>query len=228
MTAENQTAETSAEEAVKKLQATFQSNPEIRQRAEQMREERERDARARKILELRNVWNAPKRHLLNSNQLQIDGEWGKRYEMLKSKIGSGMMIGLVGGRGPGKTQLAVEMMKESTSRLRSAYFMCAADFFIRIKGSFRKDSDESEGGVMKDLRGFKLLVIDEVGKRGESDWENTLLFTLLNARYNDATDTLLIDNNDPDEFSRRIGPSLASRMNEAGGIIHCDWPSFRG
>jgi len=54
-----------------------------------------------------------------------------------------------------------------------------------------------------------------------------MLFELLNRRYNDLKDTILIANKSKAEFQDYIGPSLASRMNETGGIVECNWPSFR-
>lgn len=35
---------------------------------------------------------------------------------------------------------------------------------------------------------------------------------------------------EPDErqqLAESLGPSITSRLNETGGIIHCDWPSRR-
>jgi hypothetical protein len=54
-----------------------------------------------------------------------------------------------------------------------------------------------------------------------------LLFTLIDARYNDMKDTVLLDNNEPAQFEATMGPSIISRLNEAGGLIHCNWASFR-
>jgi DNA replication protein DnaC len=68
---------------------------------------------------------------------------------------------------------------------------------------------------------------DEIGKRGESVWEGNLLFELLNNRYADRTDTIVIANLNPQDLAESLGPSITSRLNETGGVIHCDWPSRR-
>jgi DNA replication protein DnaC len=138
-----------------------------------------------------------------------------------------MLIALVGGRGPGKTQMAVELMRDVTAQKKSAFYTTATEFFVRVKSSYRDDGQKAEGEILKTLRKYRLLVIDEIGKRAETQWENNLLFELINGRYNDMTDTVVIDNNEPEKFAESVGPSIASRINETGGIVHCVWPSFR-
>jgi DNA replication protein DnaC len=101
------------------------------------------------------------------------------------------------------------------------------EFFMEGKQSYRKDSDETEMGVLKRYRTPDLLVIDEIGKRGETTWEDTLLFELIDMRYRDMSDTLLISNQTQQEFTASLGPSLASRMKETGGVVECNWKGWR-
>lgn len=202
--------------------------PEEKERRERAVVDVEEDRKRARIGEYRMKWNAPNRHA--QCKPRMEGEWGAEFNKLKSMLepSTGRIIALVGGRGNGKTQMAVELMKVRTATQRSALFVSAVEFFIRIKSTYRKDSDTDEMEVLREYQKTSLLVIDEIGKRGGSEWENTMLFELLNRRYNDMTDTILIDNRARNEFIETIGPSLASRMNEGGGIIECNWPSFRG
>lgn len=178
-----------------------------------------------KVATFRANWNAPKRH--EQSTPNFSGEWGAAYSQLKAKLGTGSTIALVGTRGSGKTQLAVELMKATTANLKRAYFTTATGFFMELKATYRKEASKTEGDVLNTFQSFQLLVIDEIGKRSESEWENNLLFELLNRRYNAMKDTVLIDNRSKADFIAAIGESLASRMNEGGGIKECNWPSFR-
>lgn len=187
--------------------------------------QREGELRQIKVAELRRTWGAPTRHV--EAVACFGGDWGATYQAILSKLHSGLLAALVGGRGTGKTQMAVELMRVVTGKLMSARFITATDFFIQIKGTYRKDAEEKEADVLKRFQRPPLLVIDEIGKRGETDWESNLLFELINRRYNDKTDTVLIDNRSAQDFTAAIGPSLASRMVECGGIIECNWKSFR-
>lgn len=200
--------------------------PEERARREAEEKQRDLDERCRKVDNLRSRWNAPKRHLA-TNALNDSGKWGETYTKLAGKLNSGFMVALVGTRGSGKTQLAVELMKHSTNQLNDAFYMTAIEFFMTIKQTYKADAKKSELDVMEELKGVGLLVIDEASKRSESLWENLMLFELLDKRYQEMRDTLLISNEAKSDFEKSIGPSLASRMAETGGLVECNWPSFR-
>jgi DNA replication protein DnaC len=189
------------------------------------KEMRERQHRMR-VEQLQDQCDAPARHM-NFKNPDVTGPWGEYLVKLTSKSYTGFLVGLCGLRGNGKTQLAVQLMKAYMEQERPALYTTAVGFFSRIKSSYRKDSEESEVSILDELRSPRLLVIDEIGKRGGTEWENNLLFELINCRYGDLSDTLLIDNRSKEEFEERLGPSLSSRMHETGGIILADWESFR-
>lgn len=194
---------------------------EVARRAEAVRQINHRQEVAR----LQGFWCAPKRH--EQRITSESKEWSAAFRSLLNLLGSGMLIGLVGGRGTGKTQLAVELMRATTEKEHSALFCSAMQFFIEVKSTYGDAAKTDEMAVLQKYQSPRLLVIDEVGKRGGSDWENNLLFELINRRYNNEQDTILIDNRTKQEFIETIGPSLASRMNECGGIVECNWKSFR-
>ena len=199
--------------------------PEEIARREKQQAEYNDYARRKKVEELRAVWGAPSRHV--ETIAGFENEWAGKFGAIRNKLDSGFCIALVGNRGNGKTQMAVELMRIVTGKLLPAKFTTAISFFMAIKAAYRKDATQTEADVLKSFQRPNLLVIDEIGKRSDSEWENNLLFELINRRYNDLTDTLLLDNRPKSEFIQSIGPSLASRMQETGGIIECNWQSFR-
>lgn len=223
--ADEVSTETLATDVFNRIISRMPKTPEeIAQRQKEF-EERQAWQRAGKIDMVRSGWNAPRRAL--ETKCDFSGPWGGTFERIKAKLGSGFLIGLIGGRGPGKTQLGVELMRVSTESLHSALYVTATEFLMTVKRAYRDGSSETELDIIKRFRKPSLLVIDETGKRAETDWENRLLFELIDKRYQDMNDTLLISNEAQAQFSEAIGPSLASRMNETGGIIQCNWPSFR-
>jgi DNA replication protein DnaC len=98
---------------------------------------------------------------------------------------------------------------------------------MKIKATYRPNSDQSELEVLNSFRRPSLLVLDELGKRGQSDWENTLLCELIDCRYRDMRDTILLSNQNQSGFEASVDDSIVSRINETGGIVECTWPSFR-
>lgn len=178
------------------------------------------------IADLKIEWDAPFRH--EKAKVVKDGPWGKLLDALTKRLGEGFTVVLFGLNGNGKTQLAVELMRyQIEHRLKPAKFTTSMDFFMQVKATYRQDSKLSEEDVVALHSKPSLLVVDETEKRSESPWENNLLFHLGNRRYNDGKDTVLISNLDRDELAAHLGRSLVSRLNETGGMIHCDWPSRR-
>ena len=69
------------------------------------------------------------------------------------------------------------------------------------------------------MRRVGLLVLDEIHEIAGSEWELRELVSLMDARYREERDTLLIGNATRDALSDLLGPSIVSRMRETGGVI---------
>jgi len=104
-----------------------------------------------KVEELRRRWQAPQRHVVESPD--FSGEWGAKFTVLQQMFiaNTGLTLALVGERGNGKTQLAVELMRWFTSLLKPALFTTAIGFFIAVKTSYRKDSEQTEKAIMEEF-----------------------------------------------------------------------------
>ena len=222
----SQTADIITDTMERLKRATEKQTPEEKARIEKMRDaQQERDRRC-EVEKLREGWGAPTRQLKAT--ADWSGLWGVTAEKVKAKLGTGFLIALHGRNGNGKTQMAVEMMRYQTGeRMKSARFTTSTEFFMAVKATYKPDATRDEASLVADFCKPSLLVVDEVEKRGASEWENNLLFHLFNRRYNDMKDTLIISNLIRAELDTHLGPSLVSRLNETGGMIHCDWPSRR-
>lgn len=208
------------EERMERLKLKFIEHPlpTMEQITDHQREER--------IKELLKAANIPYRHA-QREQHQGD-EWNEKLHSLQKKLGTGFLVALVGLRGCGKTQIGVELIRDNIkTRLKSSLFTTAMDIFLAIKSTYRKDSEGDEREIVAQFSHPKLLVIDEIQERADTPWEDRILTHLLNRRYNDEKDTLLIGNDTPEKFCASMGTSIVSRLNETGGIIQCNWESFR-
>lgn len=188
------------------------------------REDEQRDAeRRRKGAEHLAKANIPPRH---RTDIAARGEgWLKVRAAIRHTLGSGFIIGIVGRRGTGKTQLAVEILKSCARAGNRPFYCTAMGFFLDIKESFRTNG--SEKAVIESYVTPSCLVIDEMQERGETAWEDRLLTHLIDRRYQSQKDTLLLSNQTKDAFLASIGESVASRILETGGVVTCDWPSYR-
>ena len=195
--------------------------------------ERERvaaDLKSRRLMgEAWRSADVPKRH---QKQVTADPHslfpWSKKLTMLRVRLGSGFLIALLGTRGTGKTQLAAELIRYRiwTAEDKRCLYTRAADIFIAIREAYRRDGPGEQDQILRFVEP-QLLVIDEVNIRGNSAWEDSLLGSLIDKRYGDTSDTLLISNQLEEDFRHTIGESIYSRLAETGGIVVCDWGSFR-
>jgi DNA replication protein DnaC len=199
---------------------------EAAQREAEWRQEEEEETRRAQV----NYWfmagGIPPRHR-DAIQINRDGPWGAAEAKLLAKLDTGAEMALVGKCGPGKTQLGVEILRAGAERVYRVRYATATEFFLDLTASF-KHRHETERDVIDEYFEPRVLVLDEMDKRAEKEWHQRLLFELADRRYRNVVKyTLLIANQEKAEFIDSIGPSLASRMRETGGIIVCDWPSFR-
>lgn len=155
-------------------------------------------------------------------------EWNAKRDTLIARLGTGFLIAMLGERGTGKTQAAVEVIRAycQTAARPSALYVRAMDVFMSLKESYRRDGP-TERSQLERFAKPSLLIVDESQERGSTDWEDRLLTHLIDLRYANGTDTLLLSNLKPDAFKASIGPSIFSRLIETGGIIECNWQSFR-
>jgi DNA replication protein DnaC len=176
--------------------------------------------------ELFETANCPLRHQ-KATTLERSGQWGAVEKHIAGRMGTGFLVALVGIRGSGKTQLAVEIIRRNAYKHhRRSQFCSAMEFFMEVKAGY-KDEGAPEKEVLEKFCKPSLLVIDEMGKRSDTEWENRLLYELINRRYNALRDTLIISNQEAKELEAALGPSIVSRMRETGGIIECNWDSYR-
>lgn len=185
----------------------------------------DKQQRLKSMLALRENWNAPQRNVDNFQLAEKSvGVWAEARDKIFSLLSKGTIIAIIGRRGNGKTQLGVNAMFAATSCLKSAYYITALRFFMRIKGTYRKDSPVSDENVVDELAAYKLLVIDEMAKRSETMWENQMLCELIDTRHAAKKDTILIGNYTQEGFEQSLDDSIIRRLNDTGGVIVADWP----
>lgn len=136
-------------------------------------------------------------------------------------------IALVGGYGSGKTQIATELIREVTTRQFSALFVTATQLIRAIKSCYRDEIKTTEEQVISRYVRPHLLVIDEFQRRKGSEWENEQLFDIVDQRYNSLKPLVIICNQSREDFEKTMDGAILDRMNETGGVIECNWPSFR-
>ena len=164
--------------------------------------------------------------------------WQSAFDRACRAVDCGAVFALIGGKGSGKTQLAAMLLRRSIERLEAvrsasnntflfAQYRTWGDIAREVKTTFSDKHDQTEKDIIDHLTAVPLLVVDEIHEGRSTDFEAALFVSIVDARYRSEKSTILISNQKKQAFSTHVGLSVSDRMREGGGIIECDWESFR-
>lgn len=149
---------------------------------------------------------------------------------------------LYGDVGRGKTHLIVAIARELVFRYGcTARFVEFSHLVADLKGGF--DRKEGPAARMEELVAADLLIIDELGKGRNTEWEGTVLDELVSRRYNAVRPILATTNFPPTPPSGRatgdlttgelpslvdrVGPRVFSRLRETTDFVSVVGEDFR-
>jgi chromosomal replication initiation ATPase DnaA len=173
----------------------------------------------------------PKRHRERLAEGPLTGPARENAESLKGKVlGGDCIIVLCGNRGPGKTQMATWWAAVRSFKGKPCgRYVKLVDLIADIKSTWHDGGKKvgTEQDILRKYKTTKFLVIDEVQELSGSTWEDRVLTNILDHRYDEMLATVLIANV-PEKDARRVfGPSILDRATETGGVVACDWESYR-
>lgn len=172
--------------------------------------------------------NYPLRAVENLSNLRGPG-FSKAQELATHivKPKADAMVLLIGDRGRGKTQIATYLASE---RIRAGSgcgrYIKAFDLLGEIKASWSAKNTE-ENDILQKYKKVLFLVVDEFQERSESEWDNRTLTNILDHRYDRKLATVIIANIAAADLKNHVPRSILSRCQETGGIINCNWGSYR-
>lgn len=184
----------------------------------------ELEAAQRKVDRLIVQAGVPTRHLERDLDANPCAGWESAQRRLFDLAGRGSLVVIHGPRGCGKTQLAVSAIVVQAQAGRASKYIRAMDLFRTLRDSL---GGREEVATFARFVAPPLLVIDEIQDRADTQFEDATLANLIDHRYAERRDTVLISTATPDDLSNSLPTSIISRVHETGGTIACNWPSFR-
>lgn len=156
--------------------------------------------------------------------LRMSEAFVQRWEAVKAR---GQMLVMTGSTGTGKTHLACAIANGLIASHGAAVaFGTVADHVRGVKAAFQRDSGMSERDAVRALIEPDLLILDEVGQR-TTEYEQQLMFDVINARYAEMRPMVLMSNLSVPELETLLGDRLADRLHEVGVFINLAWSSYR-
>lgn len=211
----------------KAVQALQTSDPEREVRiAAAIRQDEENRAKA-KFRELLIAAQVSRLHSDKVESIKQDSPWLATYSQLADRLenSEGGVFVLLGERGTGKSQMAVNLIHRACHLGVSARYVRAIDMFREFRSTFR-DKGPEEIAMVQRYAKYGLLVIDEAHERGHTPYESQTLTNIVDWRYGDQKLTLMVSNDTIDTFGASVGPSIARRILETGQVIECNWKPF--
>lgn len=115
----------------------------------------------------------------------------------------------VGPVGSGKSSLMAALMNALAERDVVGLYTLAGDMLDYIRAGFDRKAEERADERMARFRECPLLCLDDLGTENVTDWSETALFTILNARQQNNRLTIITSNLPLDKISPRIQSRIA-------------------
>ncbi len=155
-------------------------------------------------------------------------KWAKAWNAAQQVIDRKGMLVLLGDRGNGKTQLAIELVRRECKNLNRCLYIRTRQVGMAIRESYGSAARTSEMDVVKQFTKPYLLVLDEVQEKPDTEFEARTMNLILDMRYESQRPTVMIANASVAAFKKIVGASITDRIHDRGSTIVFDWPSFRG
>ncbi len=182
------------------------------------------------ISEILRMCGIPKRFY--SARIETLTGFESEKKKVKEAIDRNQSIVLFGKCGVGKTHLAVGaayywMAKYGKDFPLKKYpkFLSTVDFMSEIRDSF--DTGVSEKEIIMQYKVPQLLMLDDLGKEKRSEWNNEMLFRLVETRYGDDKPMIITSNHNLDDIAATIGDSVSSRIVQMGDVIEMKASDYR-
>lgn len=200
---------------------------EIAEELERLRNHRTRSRKNNPVGFARSK-NVGKRHL-DCDLDNFDGDTSFLSEWEKERTDNILIHGT--NAGTGKTHLAVallkyigvnypvnELDKQYSGRLSSDIeFVFFSELMMKIRSTFKESSSESESDIIKRYSNIPYLIIDDIGAEKNSEYVISVLYLILNNRYQNMLPTIVTTNMDSKGIAESYHQRIVSRL--ASGFI---------
>lgn len=219
----------------------WDAKQEERQKAQALAEEQEK--RRQRIADILGRSGIKKRYLSRSFENFIVNDVNRKaYETAKSYVddwqnnrdkGEGLYF--EGTCGTGKTHLAVAVAMTLINQGVPVICKTSIDLLADIKRSYEYDSLTSEEDVLSAYMTADFLVIDDLGKEQTTEWSASILYRIINDRYENMLPTAITTNYNADDLTEKLtvngnrekAKAVISRFKGSSSCVTMAWEDYR-
>ena len=99
------------------------------------------------------------------------------------------------------------------------YFVSAPELLLEIRSTFGGRSKNSEEGIIRKFSDKPVLLMDDLGAENASDWAVSVIFLLIDRRYNNELQTFITSNYNLNELASRLDDRISSRIAEMCEVL---------
>jgi DNA replication protein DnaC len=134
---------------------------------------------------------------------------------LGENLRTGRGLWIFGEVGTGKTSLAMLVSQAALEAGHTVAIYSMPTLLRQIRSTYGDDSETTDVALLERLATVDLLHLDDVGAERMTPWVAELLYSLVNARYEEEKAILLTTNiRELDELGDQIGKRTTSRLVE--------------
>ena len=138
--------------------------------------------------------------------------------------------------GTGKTHLAAAIALQLMEDGIPCIFKTSIDLLEDIRRTFANNDGITEQQVLKVYKDVDLLIVDDFGKEMCTEWAMTILYAILNDRYEAMRPTIITTNFNDDALIARLKRkgfdsasmgAILSRLKETSVLVSMAWRDWR-
>jgi DNA replication protein DnaC len=102
-------------------------------------------------------------------------------------------------------------------------------YFEKLRSTYNEESGRygQTWNILEDLSTVPCLAIDDFGVQRNTEWEQEMLYNLVDARYEYERLTLVTTNKPIEEVEELHGGRIYSRLQEMCRVVHVEAPDYR-
>lgn len=131
---------------------------------------------------------------------------------------------ICGSYGTGKTHLAAAIANHTVENGIPTLFDTYGGHLEKLKAEFNANGEPRYLNLMRNV---DMLILDDVGKEKQTEWSQSIMFDIINHRYENMKPTIITSNFSSRELQRYFGEACFSRLIETCNALVTEGDDYR-